>query len=53
MFATELMEAYPEARVILNQRPVDDWYRSLLHSVDAMKATWVSGMITRLDREAG
>ena len=51
MFATELVQAYPEVKVILNQRPVDDWYRSLLSSMDAMKESSVSRIIVRLDRE--
>lgn len=27
LFAEELIDAYPEALVILTLRPVDDWYR--------------------------
>lgn len=53
MFATELIEAYPDAKVILNQRPVDDWYRSLLNSLEAIKQTWLSWVVVRLDKEAG
>ncbi|KAL4936043.1 hypothetical protein BDV06DRAFT_205770 [Aspergillus oleicola] len=29
IFATELIEAYPEAKVILNHRDVDSWYESI------------------------
>lgn len=30
LFAPELIKAYPEAKVILNHRDVDDWYRSFI-----------------------
>ncbi|KAL6712824.1 hypothetical protein ACLMJK_009536 [Lecanora helva] len=30
VFALELIQAYPEAKVILNERPVDDWYKSAI-----------------------
>ncbi|KXL41455.1 hypothetical protein M433DRAFT_353308 [Acidomyces richmondensis BFW] len=32
-FAEELIKAYPEAKVILNLRPVDSWYRSFNETV--------------------
>lgn len=33
-FAEELIEAYPEAKVILNSRDVDSWYKSTLRTVN-------------------
>jgi hypothetical protein len=33
-----LLEAYPEAKVILTVRDVDDWWRSISRHVDAMNA---------------
>lgn len=29
LFARELIQAYPEAKVILNRRDVDSWHRSM------------------------
>lgn len=34
-FAEELIAAYPEAKVILNHRPVDAWYRSVNDTIGA------------------
>lgn len=33
IFAEELIAAFPEAKVILNNRPVDDWYRSVVRTI--------------------
>ncbi|KAG4440952.1 hypothetical protein IFR05_003581 [Cadophora sp. M221] len=35
MFAKELIEAYPEAKIILSTRDVDAWHRSMALSIDA------------------
>ena len=36
-FAEELITAYPEAKVILTSRPVDDWHKSHAATVHKMK----------------
>jgi Sulfotransferase domain len=33
MFAEELVQAYPEAKVILTTRSVDSWYNSMMRTV--------------------
>lgn len=30
VFAEELLQAYPEAKLILTTRPVDDWYKCVV-----------------------
>ncbi|KAH6699995.1 hypothetical protein BKA64DRAFT_655494 [Cadophora sp. MPI-SDFR-AT-0126] len=35
MFAKELIEAYPEAKIILSTRDLDAWHRSVALSIDA------------------
>ncbi|KAH7321806.1 hypothetical protein BKA65DRAFT_540958 [Rhexocercosporidium sp. MPI-PUGE-AT-0058] len=35
IFAKELIEAYPEAKIILSARDVDAWHRSMTLSIDA------------------
>jgi hypothetical protein len=51
MFPTELIEAYPEAKVILNLRPRDEWYRSIVNSVDAKMRNWSSWIMCKFDPE--
>ncbi|KAF9894448.1 hypothetical protein FE257_007951 [Aspergillus nanangensis] len=36
LFAEELIHAYPEAKVILTVRDVDDWHRSVKNTIDAL-----------------
>lgn len=40
LFAEELIEAYPEARVILSTRDVDSWYQSVLTTFEPMVRDW-------------
>ena len=51
MSGTELIDAYPEAEVILKQRPANDWYRSLINSVESATPSWIGWLIFRLDKE--
>lgn len=45
-FYAELMEAYPEARVILTVRDPDRWYESTLKTIYEMNATVASPLFT-------
>lgn len=38
MYWRELLEAYPEAKVILTVRDVDDWYQSMVRHIEVMRA---------------
>ena len=51
MFAEELMDAYPDARVILNQRPIDAWYESIVNSVQRIQESWVMWFLMNLDHQ--
>lgn len=51
LFAPELIAAYPDAKVILNQRPdLDAWHRSIdktiVQAVDQSWALWVMSLFT-------
>ncbi|KAL1643963.1 hypothetical protein SLS58_004638 [Diplodia intermedia] len=39
-FAAELVAAYPEARVVVNSRPVDAWYDSNMRSMVPIGRSW-------------
>ena len=51
MFPLELISAYPTAKVILNLRPRDEWYRSIVNSVDAKMRNWSSYIMCKFDPE--
>lgn len=51
MFTTELIDAYPDAKVILNLRPRDEWYRSIVNSVDAKMRSWKGALMCQFDAE--
>jgi hypothetical protein len=40
LFAEELMEAYPEAKVILSTRDADSWYQSVTATFEPMVTNW-------------
>ena len=37
VFMPELIEAYPEAKVIVSERNVDSWYKSTLNTIGSAK----------------
>ncbi|KAE9375003.1 hypothetical protein N431DRAFT_290354, partial [Stipitochalara longipes BDJ] len=39
-FAQELIEAYPEAKVILSTRDIDSWYQSVMVNFEPMVTNW-------------
>lgn len=51
-YPVELIEAYPEAKVILNQRPFDFWYKSTLNTANALRESWLYWILMNLDSEA-
>nr|ADN06237.1 hypothetical protein [Passalora arachidicola] len=51
-YPVELIEAYPEAKVILNQRPFDVWYKSTLNTANALRESWLYWVLMNLDSEA-
>jgi len=51
MFSTELMQAYPDAKIILNLRPRDEWHRSIVKSVDAKMKSWSGWIMAKFDKE--
>ena len=51
MFSTELIDAYPEAKVILNLRPRDEWYRSIVNAVDAKMKSRLAWFMCKFDTE--
>lgn len=52
-FGVELLRAYPEAKVILNQRKdVESWYRSQLKTIDTLNASWLAWTCQWFESEA-
>ncbi len=51
MFATELIHAYPDAKIILNMRPREEWYRSIVKSVDAKMRSRTGWIMSKFDSE--
>ncbi|CAK4034448.1 Hypothetical predicted protein [Lecanosticta acicola] len=51
MFTTELIDAYPDAKVILNLRPREEWHRSIVKSVDAKMKSWTGWLMCKFDME--
>ena len=49
MFAKELITAYPQAKVILNKRPIEPWYQSLISSVAAIQDSWLVWLLMNMD----
>lgn len=50
--AYELIQAYPEAKVILNTRPdVDAWYESMLNVIVSNEERWLVWLISRVSAE--
>jgi hypothetical protein len=41
LFAPELLAAYPEAKVILTSRDIDPWFKSVLHSIEKARRSWL------------
>lgn len=51
-FPVELAEAYPEAKIILNQRPVELWYKSTMNTANALIESWVYWVLMNMDSES-
>lgn len=52
VFAAELIEAYPDAKVILNTRKdLKAWHRSATESIVKISKNWVVRLVTTLSRE--
>lgn len=49
LLAEELIAAYPDAKIILNSRPVDRWVNSIDSSVGAVLAWWSWPVLSCLD----
>lgn len=47
-FALELIRSYPEARVVLVERDVEDWYRSLDEAILATTWGWRAALFARV-----
>jgi len=52
-FCPELMDAYPEAKVILTNRDVDAWYRSCERTLLQARTYWVHGVLQYFDWVTG
>ncbi|GIC94643.1 sulfotransferase family protein [Aspergillus udagawae] len=50
LFAEELIQAYPEAKVILTVRDVEDWHRSAKSTIDALITSPAFHIFNWLDR---
>jgi hypothetical protein len=51
-FAAELIEAYPDAKVILNYRKdIDAWHRSVIGTLAEGHAKWIFGFLATFDKE--
>ena len=48
-FVPELLAAYPEARVILNTRPVQAWYASCLSTIHAVQTSPLTALLAYTD----
>ncbi|MCJ1350953.1 MAG: hypothetical protein MMC33_000935 [Icmadophila ericetorum] len=45
----ELMKAYPSAKIILTNRPVDDWYQSCDKTLRRARDYWLHSVLERID----
>ena len=52
MFAAELIQSYPEAKVILNNRPTADWWSSWTRNILPLKESWYIWLLAHFDWEA-
>lgn len=50
-FAIELIQAYPEAKVILNKREFVAWHKSALAALEQILKSWFFFCFTHLDRD--
>jgi hypothetical protein len=46
LYYRELMEAFPDGKVVLNVRSVDSWYQSMSETIVPMLTRWPNRMIT-------
>ncbi|KAL4722161.1 hypothetical protein ACLX1H_010936 [Fusarium chlamydosporum] len=49
-FAEDLIQAYPEAKVILVERDIDEWYSSYMHSIIGNMFSPLATLVYHLDR---
>ena len=48
-FGPELMDAYPDAKIILTHRPVDSWYISCSKTLLQARTYWLHGVLQHVD----
>ncbi|CAO1605832.1 hypothetical protein XANCAGTX0491_009337 [Xanthoria calcicola] len=53
LFAPELIAAYPEAKVVLSNRDVDQWYRSIIRTIDWRYRDPVHFLLSLVDPPTG
>jgi hypothetical protein len=51
VFAAELIQAYPDAKVILNHRDIDAWHRSAVETLVHSNQDWWLFALSCLSRE--